>query len=225
MVTLACAVLIAAPALGAKLTKRNSVSAEFLLATSFQLNGVGCGSTATNSVTAAKATRGVSKAFRFGVRKPKVGDTDGYVRVTEVAVNDQTVTVTAVADAAQCTAQAGGPPAQERWVATFAPDISFFRRIQARVRPDLLRKRPVLKPRKLRLGGTETLKRIRWKRYGGKTASGTATYDENLPGVRIKRVKISLRRVRRCLDFGLFEYTTLKIVHRGRTLVETGKTC
>lgn len=225
MLTLACALVLAAPAPGAKLTKRNSISAEFLLATPFDLNGVGCGASATNSVTAAKPVKGVSKAFGFEVRKPKVGDREGYVRVSGVAVKDQTVTVTAVADAAQCTAQATGPPAQEAWSATFAPDISFFRRIQARVRPDVSIKRPVLKPRRLRLPGTETLKRIRWKRYGGRTATGTATYDENLPGVNIKRVRITLRRIRRCLDFGLFEYTSLKIVHRGRTLVVTGNTC
>ena len=135
MLTLACALVLAAPAPGAKLTKRNSISVEFLVATSFQLNGVGCGATATNSVTVAKARKGVSKAFGFEVRKPKVGDTDGYVRVTAVQVSDQTTTVTAVADAAQCTAQASGPPAQEAWSATFAPDISFFRRIQARLPP------------------------------------------------------------------------------------------
>ena len=170
------------PAPGAKLTKRNSISAEFLVATSFELNGVGCGSTATNSVTVAKARKGVSKAFGFRVRKPKVGDTDGYVRVTAVQVSDQTTTVTAVADAAQCTAQASGPPAQEAWSATFAPDISFFRRIQVRLRPDADRKAAKLRPRSMRIFDMDTLRRIRWKSFGGKTGRGTAKYRSGVRG-------------------------------------------
>ena len=185
MLTLACALVLAAPAPGATLTKRNSISAEFLVATSFELNGVGCGSTATNSVTVAKARKGVSKAFGFRVRKPKVGDTDGYVRVTAVQVSDQTTTVTAVADAAQCTAQASGPPAQEAWSATFAPDISFFRRIQVRLRPDADRKAAKLRPRSMRIFDMDTLRRIRWKSFGGKIGRGTAKYRSGVRGVLI----------------------------------------
>ena len=182
MLTLACALVLAAPAPGATLTKRNSISAEFLVATSFELNGVGCGSTATNSVTVAKARRGVSKAFGFKVEKAKVGDTDGYVRVTAVQVSDQTTTVTAVADAAQCTAQASGPPAQEAWSATFAPDISFFRRIQVRLRPDADRKAAKLRPRSMRIFDMDTLRRIRWKSFGGKIGRGTAKYRSGSAG-------------------------------------------
>jgi hypothetical protein len=208
---------VALPASGAKLGKSNSVPIEFLSVKPFELAGSGCGSSATGSVTLAKPPKGVSKAYAFKIVKPKVGDRDGFVRVTGVAVNDQTISVTAVAELAECTAQS----ADGSWSARFDPDISFTRRVQGRVRPDLDRKRPVLKPRKLRIPGGGTLKGIRWKSYGGKTASGTATYNDELPGTRTRRVKIKLLRIRRCPPYGLFEYTTLKI----RGTLQTGNIC
>lgn len=234
MITVACVLVLAAPAPGAGLGKRNSIKVEFLSIKPFDIAGTGCGSTAAGSVTLAAPPKGVSKAFAFKIVKPKVGDRDGYVRVTAVQVFDQTITVTAVADAAECPAQASGPPAQEPWSARFAPDISFTRRVQARLRPDADKKRPKLAPRSMRLFSGDTLRRIRWKGFGGKSATGTARYRVHIPGQRCTpkiclghngRVKIRLRRVRRCGPYGLWEYTRLAVIFRGRMLFETGNIC
>lgn len=171
MLTLVCGATLAGPAVGAGLTDRNSVRLEFLSVKEFDVVGTGCGASGTGSVTLAAPPRGVSKAFAFKVVKPKVGARDGYVRVTAVQVTGQTITVTAVADAAECAAQSTGPPAQTAWSARFDPDISFTRRVQARLRASEKKAPKLGPPKSIRLGTGDTLKGIRWKGFGGKTAT------------------------------------------------------
>ena len=147
----------------------------------------------------------MSKAYGITVTKPKVGDLDqdGFSRATAVGVTDQTITVTAVCRPGQCTVPGG-------WKADFDPDIVYSRRVQVKLRPDADRKPAKLKPRSMRIFGMDTLKRIRWKRFGGKTGSGTGHYRSGVKGcptggcpANNKRVKMRVRRVRRCQDSGI----------------------
>ena len=226
MLTLACAITLASPAWGAKLGKGNSVKDEFLSTRSFNVTGPRCDAAGTGSTTLAPPRKGESKAYAIRVTKPKVGDLDrdGFARVTAVRVTDQTVTVTAVvADRAQCTVPA--------WTAVFDPEIDYARRVQVRLRPDARLKPAKLRPRSMRIFDADTLKRIRWKRFGGKTGSGTGHYRSGVPGCTTfcpgnnKRVKVRLRRVRRCPDSGILEYTQLDLIYRGRKALDVRIHC
>lgn len=217
-----CTAVLAAPAPGARLGKSNSIKVEFRSVAPIEAEATSCGSTATGSVTLAPARRGVSKAFGITVVKPKVGDLDenDFARATSVQVSDQTITVTMVVNQpSQCTGPGG-------WKARFEPDIVYARRVQVRLRPDADRKPAKLRPRSMRIFDMDTLRGIRWKRFGGKTGSGTARYRSGVPGCTPKncpghnrRVKLRLRRVRRCQDSGILEYTQLEIIFRGRLVL------
>jgi hypothetical protein len=227
MLTLACAITLASPAWGAKLGKGNSVKDEFRSVTPITVNGSSCSAAGTGSTTLAPPRKGVSKAYGITVAKPKVGDLDrdGFARATAVRVTDQTITVTAVvADPAQCTV----PP----WAVTFDPDIVYARRVQVRLRPDARFKPAKLRPRSMRLFDMDTLKRIRWKRFGGKTGSGSGRYHSGVRGCtplvcpgNNKRVKVRLRRVRRCQDSGILEYTQMDLTYRGRVALDVRIHC
>ena len=140
-------------------------------------------------------------------------------------VTDQTITITAtVADPAQCT----GP----QWSTVFDPVIDYDRRVQVRLRPDARLKPAKLRPRSMRIFGTDTLKRIRWKRFGGKTGSGSGRYHNGVRGCtplvcpgNNKRVKVRLRRVRRCQDSGILEYTQMDLIYRGRVALDVRIHC
>jgi len=237
MLTPVCGAMLAVPALGAGLTDRNSVKIEFISEKSFRIEGTGCGASATGSVTLGTPPRGVSKAFGVKVAKPAVGQRDGYVRVTAVRVADQTVTVTATAEPGPCSADGDSsePPARRSWSANFAPDVSFFRRVQAHLRSDAYKKRPRLKaPRSMRLFGGDTLTGIRWKGFGSKTARATARYRIRIPGTRCTprlcrghngRVKLKFGKVKRCSDAGVYEYTSMSIRFRGRLLSSAPAFC
>jgi hypothetical protein len=228
MLTLLCAAVLAAPAPGAGLGKTNSIKVEFRSVAPIEVQAPSCSSPATGAVTLAPPRRDVSKAFGITVLKPKVGDLDDndFARVTTVQVSDQTITVTSVVNQpSQCTGSGG-------WKARFKPDIVYARRVQVRVRPDLDKKPAKLRPRSMRIFDMDTLRRIRWKRFGGKTASGTAKYRSGVPGCAPKgcpghnrRVKLRLRRVRRCQDSGILEYTQLDVIFRGRVVLPVRVHC
>jgi hypothetical protein len=227
MLTLACAVTLGSPAWGAKLGKGNSVRDEFRSVAPITVKGPSCGSGGSGSTTLAPARKGVSKAYGITVAKPKVGDLDenGFARVSAVRVSDQTIIVDAVVNQpSQCTFTG-------EWTTTFDPDITYARRVQVKLRPDADRKPAKLRPRSMRIFGMDTLKRIRWKRFGGKTGSGTGHYRSGVRGCRSacpgnnKRVKVRLRRVRRCQDSGILEYTQMDLIYRGRKALDVRIHC
>ena len=228
VLTLVCAAVLATPAPGAVLGKSNSVKVEFRSVTPIDVEAPSCSSPATGSMTLAPARADVSKAFGITVAKPKVGDLDqnDFARATSVGVADQTITVTSVVNQpSQCT-EAGG------WKARFVPDILYARRVQVRVRPDLDRKAAKLRPRSFRIFDMDTLRRVRWKSFGGKTARGSAKYRSGVPGCaprgcpgHNRRVKLRLRRVRRCQSSGILEYTQLDLIYRGRVVLPVRVHC
>jgi hypothetical protein len=229
MLTLACAVVLAPPASGAKLGRGNAVKTEFRSVTPIEVKGPSCGAAGTGSTTLAPPRRGVSKAFGITVSKPKVGDLDGngFSRTTAVGVSDQTIAVTAVVNQpSQCTFTG-------EWTTTFDPDIIYARWVQVKLRPDADRKAAKLRPRSMRIFGMDTLKRIRWKRFGGKTGSGSGRYRSGVPGcaptggcpAHNKRVRLRVRRVRRCQDSGILEYTQLDLIYRGRVALDVRIHC
>jgi len=234
---LGCAALLAPLDAGAAFTRSNSVKFTFTSLQPIEAGGIGCGSTAMGTFTPPPGRSDISNAFGLEVLKPKVGDRDNSrtARATDVAVSGSTATITMVADGAEvCTAESETPPAQRSWSARFFPNIVYDRRIHVRLRPDEGSKRGKLRPRDMRFRTGDTLRRIRWKRFGGKTAIGTARYRANYPGTRCtpklcrghgSLAKIKAYRVGRCTDTGDFEYTRLKVTFRGGLIFGTGDVC
>ena len=231
--TLAGALGLIGPAAAQKLGKSNSFRQEFRSTDSFNVRGVGCGNSSSDTITLPPPLKGTSSAYDIRVRSPVVGSESGYVRVTAVAVKDQSITITATADAVRCAAEASGPPAEEGWQAGFSPDIRYARRVQARVDPVLIfdqAKPPALRPRRLRFNPNETVRGIRWKRFGGRTARGVGRYRLNgnpgcnpqrCPGLREplrlngRRMTVTLSRVKRC--GGVLKYTRFRLSYRGKS--------
>jgi hypothetical protein len=226
---------MAAPALGQTLGPSDSVREDFRSTIRFvAVNGVGCGTSSTGTLTLDSPLRGQSKAYGITVRRPTVGDRDGGVSVTAVRVADQSVLVTATADPGQCDLDEG------RWSARFGADVSFARRVQIRMQRSLIFQeagKPLLRPSRIRLNAEESMRRIRWKHFGGPTATGTGTYRlkvprgcnaRRCPGLRRslalngRRMTVKLSRAKRCPTL---EYTRGRVTYRGKVWIPTGTFC
>jgi len=224
-----------APALGQTLGASDSVREDFRSTIrSIAVNGVGCGTSSTGTLTLDRPLRGQSKAYGITVRRPTVGTRDEDVRVTAVRVADQSIVVTATADPGQCTLD------EDRWSANFAADVRFARRVQARMQRSLIFDEagtPRLRPSRIRLNPDESMRRIRWKQFGGPTATGTGTYRlrvprgcnrRRCPGLRRslalngRRMTVKLSRVKRC---PALEYTRVQVIYRGKVEIPTGTFC
>jgi len=235
-----CVALLAPAHAGAAFTSSNSVKFTFRSLEPIEAEGTGCGSTATGTFTPPPGRGDISDAFGLEVLQPKVGDRDSTrkARATGVGVSGSTASITMVADGAEvCSAESETselPPAQRPWSASFYPNILYDRRVHVRLRPGSRSKRGKLRPRNMRFETGDTLRGIRWKRFGGKTAIGTAKYRANFPGTRCtpklcrghgSRAKIKAYKVGRCGDTGDFEYTRMTVTFRGGLIFGTGDVC
>ena len=157
----------------------NSVLASLLARDSIAISGVGCG------VPASAAQALPSGAFDVQVKKPLVGARDRDAQITGVAVQGNAVTFTAVADGAAVCDPAEGttPPAERPWSARFDAEASFRQRVAVVLRNlfPLEGKRTAVRPRRVRIGLAGVARKIRWKRFGGRTAIGLGTYKSVVP--------------------------------------------
>jgi hypothetical protein len=158
-----------------ELTRSNSVVAPLLVRDSIRIEGVGCG-------VPASATMALpANILDVKVRRPAVGTRDLDARITDVVVQANAVTFTAVADSNfVCDPNADPtPPASRPWSADFAAEVGAKRQAPATLRTDWYpRRRYVVRPRVVGLGAgpglaeNETVRRVTWKRFGGRKAVG-----------------------------------------------------
>jgi hypothetical protein len=157
----------------------NSVLASLLARDSIAFSGVGCGVPASATQTLPAG------AFDVQVKKPQVGARDQDAQITGVSVQGTAVTFTAVADgAAVCDPDEGStPPAERPWSARFDGEATFRQRAKAVLRNlfPLEGKRTAVRPRRVRIGLAGVARKIRWTRFGGRTAIGRGTYKSVVP--------------------------------------------
>jgi hypothetical protein len=157
----------------------DSLLASLLARDSIDIAGVGCGVPASVTQTLPVG------AFDVEVKKPVVGARDLDAQITGVAVQGNAVTYTAVADGvAVCDPDEGStPPAERPWSAQFDGEASFKQRVKAVLRNlfPLEGKRTAVRPRRVRMGLAGVARKIRWTRFGGRTAIGRGTYKSVTP--------------------------------------------
>jgi hypothetical protein len=158
---------------------RSSVLASLVARDSIAIAGVGCGVPASATQTLPAG------AFDVQVKQPLVGTRDLDAQITDVSIQGNAVTFTAVADsAAVCDpAEDPTPPADRPWSAQFDAEASFKQRVEVVLRNlfPLQGKRVAVRPRRVRIGLAGVARKIRWKRFGGPTAIGHGIYKSVTP--------------------------------------------
>jgi hypothetical protein len=171
-----------------------------------EIAGVGCG------VAASFVLPLPASAAEVQVREPKVGDTSQDSRLTEAAVEGASVRLTAVGDGRFVCDPAADPepPSMRPWTGVYAYDIAFRERVSARYLSGTGKLKT--RPRSVAIRFVATVREIRWRRFGGRTAVGfgrmvvdsppgfTCT-RRNCPG-HGERMKVVLSRPSRCRDTG-----------------------
>jgi hypothetical protein len=157
------------------LTPSNSVVAPLIVRDSIHIEGVGCGGSASASIALP------ANVLDVKVRRPAVGTRDLDARITDVVVQANAVTFTAVGDSASvCDPNSDAtPPASRAWSANFAAEVGAKRQAPATLRTDWYpRSRFVVRPRVVGLGfgpglaENDTVRRMTWKHFGGRKAVG-----------------------------------------------------
>jgi len=156
-----------------------SVLAPVIVRDQIAIDGVGCGVPASANLALPAGLIDVR------VRRPAVGARDGDARITEVVVQPSAVTFTAVADSDDiCNPPSGGtPPAERRWFALFDGEVDAKQRVTVTARSDWsLHPRFTVRPRIVALSSgpglsqSDTVRRVRWKTYGGRKAVGFGVF-------------------------------------------------
>ena len=172
-----------------------------------EIAGVGCG-VAASLVLALPAS-----ATDVQVREPRVGDTTPESRLTEAAAEGASVRMTAVGDGPPVCdpAEDSTPPDMRPWSGVYDYDIAFRERVSARYSSGASRKLRT-RPRSVTIRFVATVRKIRWRRFGGRKAVGFGRMVvDSPPGFTCtrrtcpghgERFKVVLSRPSRCADFG-----------------------
>ena len=171
-----------------------------------RIDGVGCG------VPASQVLALPASATEVQVREPKVGDTTPDSRLTEAAVEGASVRFTAVGDGPFICDPAADPdpPSMRPWSGMYDYDIAFRERVSARYAPGTGKLK--VRPRSVAIRFIATVRKIRWRSFGGRKAVGFGrmAVDEP-PGFTCtrqkcpghgERFKVVLSRPSRCADYG-----------------------
>ena len=171
-----------------------------------EIAGVGCGAAASHVLALPASAAGVR------VREPNVGDTTPESRLTEAAVEGASVRLTAVGDGpAICDPAADPePPGTRPWSGFYDYDIAFRERVSARYLSDAGKLRT--RPRSVTIRFIATVRKIRWRSFGGRKAVGfDRMVVDSPPGFTCtrrtcpghgERFKVVLSRPSRCADTG-----------------------
>jgi hypothetical protein len=172
-----------------------------------EIEGIGCGVAASSLLTLPPSSTDIR------VRAPKAGDTTLDSRLTEAAVTGASVRFTAVGAGADICDPAADPtpPGTRPWTAEYDYDIAFRERVSARFRSSASNKLKV-RPRSVTMQFIATVRKIRWRRFGGRKAIGFGRMVvDSPPGFTCtrrrcpghgERFKVVLSRPSRCVDFG-----------------------
>ncbi len=111
-------------------------------------------------------------ATEVQVREPRVGDTTPESRLTEAAVAGASVRLTAVGDGAPICDPAADPepPSARPWSGVYDYDIAFRERVSARYWSGAGKLKT--RPRSVTIRFVATVRKIRWRRFGGRQAVG-----------------------------------------------------
>lgn len=171
-----------------------------------EIKGVGCGVAASLVLTLPASATAVR------VREPKVGDTTSESRLTEAAVASAGVRLTAVGDGEVICDPAEGstPPSMRPWNGLYDYGIAFRERVSARYWSGAGRLKR--RPRSVTIRFVATVRKIRWRAFGGRTAVGFGRMVvDSPPGFTCTRrtcpghgmrFKVVLSRPSRCADNG-----------------------
>ena len=188
-----------------------------------RIEGVGCG-VAASLVLALPAS-----ATDVQVRKPKVGDTTLDSRLIEAAVEGASVRLTAVGEGPDICDPAAEPepPSTRPWIGVYDYDIDFRERVSARHLTD--RGKLKTRPRSVTIRFVATVRKIRWRTFGGRKAVGFGRMVvDSPPGFTCtrstcpghgERFKVVLSRPGRCADgepvwYGRIAFVTTKRIRR-----------
>ena len=190
-----------------------------------EIEGVGCGA-AASLVLALPAS-----ATEVQVLEPKVGDTTPESRLTEVAVEGASVRFSAVGDGSRICDPAADPepPGMRPWFGAYDYDIAFRERVSARYWSGADNKLR-LRPRSVTIRFVATVRKIRWRSFGGRKAVGFGRLvADSPPGFTCtrrtcpghgERFKVVLSRPSRCADndeavwYGRIAFITTKRILR-----------
>lgn len=169
-----------------------------------EIDGVGCG------VAASLILPLPASATQVQVREPKVGDTSFDSRLTEAAVDGASVRLTAVGDGSVICDPAKDPvpPSMRPWSGVYDYDIRFRERVRARFLSSAGKLKT--RPRSVAMRFIATVRKIRWRTFGGRKAVGFGRMVvDSPPGFTCtrrtcpghgKRFKVMLSRPSRCAD-------------------------
>jgi hypothetical protein len=172
-----------------------------------EIKGVGCG------IAASFALALPASATDVRVREPKVGDTTPDSRLTEAAVEGASVRLTAVGDGPLVCDPAADPepPSTRPWSGVYDYEIAFRERVSARYWSGAGKKLKT-RPRSVTIRFVGTVRKIRWRSFGGRQAVGFGRMVlDSPPGFTCtrrtcpghgERLKVVLSRPSRCLDNG-----------------------
>lgn len=218
---LALVLAVASPGVAAA----SSLIARSQLTGEAEIEGVGCGA-AASLVLALPAS-----ATEVQVREPRVGDTTPESRLTEAAVEGASVRFTAVGDGAPICdpAEDPEPPSLRPWSGVYDYDIAFRERVSARYWSGTSNKLKT-RPRSVTMRFIATVRKIRWRSFGGRKAVGFGRMVvDSPPGFTCtrrtcpghgERFKVVLSRPSRCADndeavwYGRVAFVTTKRILR-----------
>jgi hypothetical protein len=171
------------------------------------IEGVGCGVAASSVLTLPASATDVR------VREPEVGATTLDSRLTEAAVVGASVRFTAVGAGDDICDPAADPepPTRRPWDGVYDYDVAFRERVSARYWSGST-KRLKTRPRSVTMRYIATVRKIRWRRFGGRQAVGFGRMVvDSPPGFTCtrrtcpghgRRFKVVLSRPSRCADNG-----------------------
>jgi hypothetical protein len=182
-------------------TPRNSVVAPLLVPDEIGIEGVGCGVPASATLTLPAG------GFDVRVQRPLVGARSEDAQLTNVSVQGNAVTFTAVADGDRvCDPNASDTaPANRPWSAGFDAEVGFRQRVGVVYwNRDNPRAKPfIVRPREVRINFAAAARRVRWRQFGGRKAVGLGSFKSLIPcaggcsddGTRLR---VELTRPGRC---------------------------
>lgn len=175
-----------------------AIVAPFTLTGDVTISGTGCGNAGAASVA---LPAGASQA---SVRKPALGETGPRSRITDATIDGPAARFTAVGAADTCDPAASDtPPDQRAWSDDYAYAIDY--RAPTSVAYWSGQARPSVRPSRINVSLCCSVRRIRWRTFGGRTAVGFGRFRSPVPkGARClecgKRFKVVLTRPSRCTD-------------------------
>lgn len=159
------------------LAAHNSVGVPMILDGSLQIAGAGCGVPATGELPMPAG------ALNARVQKPTPGATGLFARVTDVALQEGLLRVTAVGEGHTCDPTFNSvPPASRPWSEPFEIEVPFKRREMVavvahwRLRGGLVVRPSQVALRRYTTDATDTVRNIRWRQYGGRKAVGVGIF-------------------------------------------------